>query len=47
MFCFLPDKIFKSYTELFKKMNAVSINPNKFVYDFEISRRQEINTIFP
>lgn len=28
-------------------MNAVGINPNKFVLDFEISMHQAINIIFP
>jgi len=47
MFCFLPDKTLKTYIELLKKMNAVGINPNKFVLNFEISMHQAINVIFP
>jgi len=30
-----------------KRINAVGINPNKFVLDFEISMHQAINIIFP
>jgi len=47
MFCFLPDKTLKTYIELLKKINAVGINPNKFVLDFEISMHQAINIILP
>jgi hypothetical protein len=47
MFCFLPDKTLKTYIKLLKKINAVGINPIKFVLDFEISIHQAINIIFP